>query len=268
MRRMSLAVVLCSLLFVAASPVLANSMEFLVFRGDVDNDAVANFFGLEMSVDHPDITGVQLITASATLDFSIDGPGEFYLDAKFPSLAALNAASNGTHTLRVTHLGGVTEYSATFNEVTEDMFPDIPVLDAVSPVIPQQYLFGWSWDGEADGMHIGASIDEAFELEDDSVEGSMDLGQTDYEVDFAPARGRGEFELAYGYLSDPFDGGNLVSDLEQISGDDLFDPSEDMVVSYIVSTSEAEFTVVPEPVSMALLGLGGAAVLLRRRRRA
>ena len=147
------------------------------------------------------------------------------------------------------------------------MFPSVPVLNGVAGTIPQQYMFNWTWSGDADGMYISGGISEVVEYLDDSFEGSLNLETTfSYDLDFAPYCGHGNFDVGYGYVFDGFSENCPIGYMELTSGDNIFDPASDELLGYIASEGTVGYTVVPEPTSMVLMTLGGLALIGRKRK--
>lgn len=179
----------------------------------------------------------------------------------YPSLEAFNGDIAGDYILQITHSGGVSTYEFTITPALAEWFPPIPVLSPVPPVIPQQYLFEWTWSGLADAKIIEYYCwDGGYEFDNEGFWWAGDPGFDDlsYLADFDGHCGEGLFVLEYGNLAD-----GLVTNWRHTGGQDIFGGSE--AFSYVTAEDRAEFEVVPEPSSLGLVALGGLWVWWRRR---
>lgn len=277
MHKRTISLLLCfAALVVAMGPQVAqaipsgNFIEFETWREDTDGNGTADLFGAEIFGEIPDATAIEILFGgggSETFDF---GGGEFWLESdEHATLAALNAEIGGTHTLRITHSGGVTDYEFTMGTITDGMFPALPVLAPVPASIPQNYNFQWAWSGSADEMDAEAEIDGSFYDEEESFGGSFVVGvTTDWTPDFAPHTGLGEFYVGYANMGDvAADNGLVVSDWLLAAGPDIFAGPNDEVLDFADSGDIAFFNVVPEPATMTILALGACLPLFRRKRR-
>ncbi len=185
---------------------------------------------------------------------------EFELTGDFADLAELNSAMAGQYTVEFTHATGTTTYSMTVDTAQQSWFTQVPQLDAVPAVIPQQYNFAWAWDDSAMIKSIDAWGDdgEGFELYLQWMNDDPGFASLSYEVDFVDYVGEGFFAVLYGSLEE-----NLVTAWMLDSGDDLFDGASPM--AFTGSSDSSSFTVIPEPGTALLLLLGSAVGLLRRR---
>ena len=244
-------------------------VEFIVSREQEDDRYRAGIF-----VEITGATGVELLPqGGGVLPFEVpyDEPEAFWLQrSDFATLAALNANIAGTHTLRVTHPGGISEYQYTREVVTEGIFPKVPVLDAVPAIIGQMHNFTWTWAGtagEADEMYATARIYDRL-AKGDNDEGGFVIGvTTNWTPDFRPETGNGQFVIDYSFVGAVELGtGITISGWQLLSGDELLDAPGDEIDDCVDSQDTAYFTVVPEPATMGLLALGVLTLLGRRRR--
>lgn len=270
MRKRTMSLLVCGIaLLVAGAAQADNIVDFAVIRQDEDANGTADLYFSDIWVEVFGATAVDLLTGGGwTVPLTGFGGGEFWLESdEYATLADLNFGIGGTHVLRITHAGGVSDYQYTLGEITDAMFPDIPVLDAVPANIPQNYNFEWTWDDAADDMEAEAEIFGKLYKEESSDEGSFVVGTTTSWVpDFAPETGAGEFLIGYGLGGDvKADDGIAVSGWTLLSGDELFGGGTDEVVDFADSEDEVQFTVVPEPATLLLLALGGLAMLRKRR---
>ena len=242
-----------------------NFIEFLVSREPEDDRYRAGIY-----VDIPGATTIELLPqGGGALPFEVQGGGSFWLQrSDFATLGDLNTNIAGTHTLRITHTGGVSDYEYTRAQIEEGIFANVPVLNPVPAGIPQNYNFQWTWSGAADEMYADAQIHDKLSKEEDD-EGSFVIGvTTDWTPDFSPETGTGHFVIDYSYIGDVELGNGIsITGWALLSGDELFGGANDEIDDCIDSQDMAYFTVVPEPGATALLALGGLSLLRRRRKR-
>ena len=242
---------LCGIvLLVAVAAQAENYVEFIVYRQDQDNNGTADLYLAEIFVGVSGATAVDLLfQGGGTVSFT-DWGDEFELEAgDYATLAGLNAALNGTNTLRVTHAGGVSDYQYTMGQVTEGMFPNIPTLAAVPGNIQQDHNFQWTWAGTADEMFADAEIFGKLWKGQESLGGSFVVGTTtSWTPDFSPETGAGEFLVSYENKGDVLAGnGSAISGWTLLSGSELFGGGDDEVLDFVGSVDEVEFTVVGYP---------------------
>ena len=271
MRKRTMSLLICGVaLLVAGAAQADNIVEFEMFRADQDGDGTADLYAAQTFVEMPGATAVDLLPqGGGTVAFTAYGGGNFgWASSDHATLAGLNTEIGGTHTLRIMHGGGVSNYQYAMGQITDGMFPNLPTLDAVPANIAQDYNFQWTWAGTADGMWADAQIFGKFYKEEESDGGSFFVGTTTSWIpDSAPETGAGEFLIAYEFEGDVEAGsGIVVSGWTLLSGPDIFGAAGDEILDFAESEDIAVFTVVPEPATLSLLALGACLALLRKRK--
>lgn len=209
--------------------------------------------------------------------FHDDGGGhvEYYLETNEDlTLTELNNAISGPWKLKITTASGDCVYDFSIGTVTAGMFAPMPVithpLDG-APNVPQDVNFQWTWSGNtADVDEIWADVEPvgnwALWAEDDSDGGSMNLSDTSWQPGLDPNIGQVWFCVAYD-IYDPMDGTGLFSAISFDSNSTGSDFGWDEQEAFLTSDDDVEITVVPEPASAMLLGLGALFLARRRKQR-
>jgi len=201
------------------------------------------------------------------------GNTEYYLETpENLTLAELNSGSSGLYKLKVTTATGDCVYDFSINTITAGMFAPIPEITDPNDgaTVPQNVNFQWTWGGNTgDVDELWAEVeplsDGASWAEGGSYDGSINIGDTSWQPGLTNT-GQAWFVVGYD-IEDPMDGTGLFSAISFDAGSSTrSDFGWDEQEAYLTSGDEIDMTVVPEPATLALLGLG-ACLLLRRRRR-
>ena len=249
-------------------------IEFYIFKTDAGYDAE-----IELGVDG--VSGAGMVQARIdsgsymVFDFE-SGDNEYSLETgSLASLAELNATIVGAWELEVTYGEKRSVYTFDIDTVTESMFAPVPNITSHSDggTIGTHVDFEWDWtpDGtfsyDNTGLYVEVDVEDPgvdyWDLEAMSVnfDGALANDTKSWEIDLGMT-GDCEFMVVYGTEA------TVVSDITFDAGlsdtgatDFGFDDEQ-----IIASEDFVELTVVPEPMSMSLLALGGL-VLIRRRKK-
>jgi hypothetical protein len=207
-----------------------------------------------VSAKTPDSSTFEPLTA--------EGPGEWFLESPTDlTLAELQTGMGGSWTLRV--VIGVDTYDYTFDVTAVQDSDFLPVPEVTDPAdgtdIGEDHEFMWENNDahlQADG-YMAMVEDDTWEVSNgwmaDGSEGSLPQDGESWLVQDMPT-GPAEFEICYGvYL-------NLISNTSEPSGA----PDITEWNSVAISCDEVSMNIIPEPVTLSLLALGGAALLRRR----
>ncbi len=279
-------VILALCLLVLASPVKADDVEFEIFSTDSTHGGTADTYYAEIGIWGDGITKVRLHDGSDWTDFYKEGFGEFWLETNaFTNLGTLIADIEGAgQKLEITHGAGVSVYSFTIKggasaeltAIEAKMPAPTPIITSVVPIGPQEQRLSWTWGGDIADVtclcagaeaKVGGIWEDVCDKCSDDDPAEIDITDLSVDIDFSGHPGPYQeivYWAGYGNLNDISGGaGTLISGWTLDSGDELFDGVDDEVLEVF----EAEgFVVIPEPMTLSLLAIGGLAVLIRRKR--
>ena len=285
LKKMSCVVIFTLCLLVLTSPVRAgNEIEFEIFGTDFTHGGTADTYYAEICVWVDGITNVRMWDGSDWVDFDSDGSDEFWVETdNFTNLSSLIADIKGAgKKLEITHSTGVSVYSFTikggtaaeFNAIEAKMPTPTPIITSIVPIGLQEQRLSWTWDGgntaDVTCLCAGAEVkvngmwaDVCDKCSDDDP-AEIDITDLSVDIDFSGHPGpyeEIEYWAGYGNLNDVSGGtGTLISGWTLDSGDELFGND---VIEVLVTE---DFVVVPEPMTLSLLTIGGLATLIRRKR--
>ncbi len=291
LKKMSYVVIPTLCLLALASPVKSDDIEFMIFSMDSTHGGTANTYYAEICMWTDSATGVRMYDGTDWTDLENDGPGNFFTETDdFTSLSGLIDHIKGAgQKLEITHSGSVSIYSFTIKGDTTEEFDAIaaeipshtPIITVVPDGIPPSestVALSWTWEGNTGDdvtcMCVGAEarvggnwLDVYDECSDDDPAQIL-ITDTETDIDFSGHPGpyeEVEYWVGYGNLNDVSGGvGTIISGWTLDSGDDLFgdDLFDDEVLEVFVAE---DFVVVPEPMTLSLLAIGGLATLIRRK---
>lgn len=284
MREVTVGLLLASLVLFTSTPAQANLALFAIYQGDMDGNGTPDIFFTEIEVQVTGATQVQLDTGSGWEDFENEGGGEFYLETSdYATLAALLADISGPKTLKITTPAGDSNYTFTVTgseaAVNTEMPTPIPQITGLAWAGNTATL-SWAWAGDAnavDGIAVEVETQDGNTWDDVYFKSNIDpppnympktaLEANDIVLPAAPGTyDEIEFYVAYGNATDVSDGnGTIIDGWTLTDGNDLFGDPGDLVLQGALSADVLE---IPEPATLTLLGLGAAALVRRRRRRA
>ncbi len=286
LKRMSCVVILTLCLLVLSSPVRGSDIEFGIFSEDSTNNGTADTYYAEACVWVSGATRVRMNDGDGWWDLNGDGSGKFWGETDdFSSLSSLVTDIEGAgQQLEITHSGGVSVYSFTikggtaaeFDAIEAEMPAHTPIITVVPADIPPSestVALSWTWDGNTDSvtdMCAGAEVRVGGMWEDVCDKCSDDdpvqilITDTETDIDFTGHPGpyeEIEYWMGYGNLYNVSGGiGTAISGWTLDSGDELF--GSDVIELFVAE----DFVVVPEPMTLSLLAIGGLATLIRRKR--
>ncbi len=189
---------------------------------------------------------------------------EFSLVSKiysYDSVMDFNDAIAGNYHLEITADSNKSEYSFTVNSIQENWHPEVPVLEPVPGIIPQQYDFFWSWEGEAEFKFVEYGIDEEdFFVEYMYGKDTSGFDDKSFAADFQDNTGMGEFWIFYGDETFEF-----ISDWTHVSGLDLFNGGESLF-QFLGYEDQVSFQVIPEPGSVMTMIFVSLLMIARRKK--
>ena len=200
------------------------------------------------------------------------GNTEYYLETPDDlTLAELNSEIYASCKLKVTTASGDCVYNFSINAVTADMFAPIPVITDPNDgaTVAKNVNFTWTWSGntsdvdelwaEVEPLSGGPSWDE-----NNSCDGTMNLSDTSWQPGLTNT-GQASFCLGYD-IDDPMDGSILLSAITFDAGSSTrSDFGWDDQEAYLSSEDEIDMAVVPEPATLAVLGIGTLTLIRRRK---
>ena len=273
-------------LLASASPVKGGYVEFGLESTSLAHSGTADTYFAFIDVCVTGATGVRLYNGSDWTDFNKFGSNEFDLETDdFSSLSDLIDDIKGAgQQLEITHGAGVSGYSFTIKGAAGAEFtaieakmpaptPVITVVPAGMPPVESTVALSWTWDGNTDSvtdMCAGAEVRVGGMWEDVCDKCSDDdpvqilITDTETDIDFTGHPGpyeEIEYWMGYGNLYNISGGtGTAISGWMLDSGDELF--GSDVIELFVAE----DFVVVPEPMTLSFLAIGGLAALIRRKR--
>lgn len=266
---------LCTFTLSAKAVVSQDWIEFYVFKTD-------HGYAAELMLGVDGVSGAGLVQAtvgaSPVLVFDYDSfDDEYWLETPdYATLGELNTNISGTWALEVMYGGKKSVYNFDIAEITESMFAPGPTITSHSDgdTIGTHVNFEWDWapgggfDYTNTGFYIEAFVENpgvdywGIEAMSTNFGGVMANTAESWEIDLG-ITGDAEFLVAYGTEATVMGGIIFNAGLSDASATDFgFEEVEQIIASEDI----VELTVVPEPMSMSLLGLGALAIIRRRRK--
>ena len=198
------------------------------------------------------------------------GVSEYSAGAEGWTLPQLNGILAGANRLTVNTAGGLCVYDFTISTIPDSLFAPLPVVtDPVNLAInvPQDQTFQWTWRGDARVSELWTEVSDLADVlwvEDYSGGGGLALSDLSWQPNLAQT-GWAVFTAGYDVVA-PMDGSSIVSALTFNAGASTgVDFGWDSAEAFASAEGRAAFEVVPEPATLALLGIGALAIIRRRR---
>ena len=248
----------------AASPLDAATIEVVGMKYYSETESEYRYEG-EICVEDLTADAVSAMSpGSSTWEpLTEESPDDWFLESSAEmTLAELQTGMAGSWTLRVNTGTDVYDYAFDLAAVQESDFLAMPEVTSPSSGadVDVDYTFTWenndahlTADGYVATVEHGAAESRAGWMADGSMSSLPQTAESWSVHDMFT--GAASFDVGYGvYL-------NLISNtVEPTGAPDITDWR-----SVAVSGDEVEFNIVPEPVTLSLLALGGAALLRRAR---